>query len=143
MRQGRNDAAVLGFDTRHRARCDAEFFAHKAGRFYHGWTRMNTDKNGERARDSSNRRFVNPMKHLSFIREIWVQNGDAFLAEARGDGSAFAFAEVFEVQITHETCRVEDGDGNAGVFSGGINFGQAVAAGAEEFHAANGGETDG
>jgi len=56
------------------------------------------------------------MKHLvcAFARAVRVAEGDADLAEAGGDGRAFAFGQVFEVQVAHAGGGVHDGAGDAG-----------------------------
>jgi len=49
----------------------------------------------------SNRSVVNPLKYLlrSFARTVRIAEGDAVGAEAGGEGRAFAFGHVFEVQV--------------------------------------------
>ena len=51
----------------------------------------------------SNHLLVNFLKHLvrAFVRAVRVAEGDALGAEAGGDGRAFAFGQVFEVQVAH------------------------------------------
>src|SRR5258708_1082643 len=54
----------------------------------------------------------------AFGGAVWVDDGDAVRAEACGDGRAFAFMQVTEVQVADEGGGVDERDGDAGFFGG-------------------------
>ena len=76
-----------------------------------------------------NRLLVNLLQHLvrAFPCAVRIAEGDAVGAEAGGDGRAFAFDQVFEVQVTHLRGGVHDGTGDPRFLGGGIQAGHGVA----------------
>jgi hypothetical protein len=56
---------------------------------------------------------ANSLKHLvrTLARAVRIANGDAVGAKARGDGRAFAFGYILEVQVTDLRGGVHDGAG--------------------------------
>src|SRR5256885_13675258 len=75
----------------------------------------------------SNRACVNPPKNVIRALLIRIQNSDSIGTKASSHNSALARPQVFEIQVTHDSCGVDYRYGNAGVLGGRGYFCEAVA----------------
>src|SRR5690349_21713892 len=90
----------------------------------------------------SNGLVVNPLKHLSRTGAIRVHDRDPIFAKAGRHGCTLACSQISEIQIAHHSRRVNDRDRYSSLFSRGVDPGQTLAAGAEEFHSTNRSQAD-
>src|SRR5256885_8018484 len=91
----------------------------------------------------SNRACVNPPKNVIRALLIRIQDSDSIGTKASSHNSALARPEVFEIQVTHDSCGVYNRHRNARVLGGRVDFGEAGARRAAKFHPANRGQADG
>src|SRR5947199_9487368 len=81
--------------------------------------------------------LIYSLEHVVLVSTIGIYNRNAVPAESGADRRPLAFPQIFEIQVTHQARGMHDGDGDSRLFGGWISSGQALAAGAKEFHAAN------